>query len=1097
MAKKRRKKKDTWQNARERIQEGLRGGSTRLDLRTLGLTSLPESIGQLAYLQSLDLTVNELTSLPESIGHLAHLESLDLSFNRLTWLPKSIGQLACLRMLLLRKNQLTLLPESIGQLARLQSLGLSSNNLTLLPESIGQLRNLQTLRVSENQLRSLPESIGHLANLQSLDLKLNRLTSLPQSIGQLRNLESLDLLSNRLTSLPESIGQLRNLESLDLRSNQLTSLPESIGQLANLRSLDLSSNNLTSLPESIRRLTGLRSLFLHGNEALGLAPEVLGPAWLEVGQENVAPAEPAKIHDYYFRLRPGKRPIHEAKLLLVGFGAVGKTSLVKRLVRGLFHAGEPKTDGIEVTRWPLLLPGGENVQLNVWDFGGQEIMHSTHQFFLTERSLYLVVLNGRQGHEDSDAEYWLNLVQSFGGDSPVIVVVNKVKEQPFDLNRRGLKAKYPAVRAFVETDCAGPTPKDPRGPMGIEELHQAILRETDRLEHLRDAFPAAWFAIKERLSGMAEDYLTFEQYREICRNLGEREPEAQDSLAGHLHNLGIALNYKDDPRLRDMHVLNPRWVTEGIYKIINAPLLAERKGELRLKDVGGMLDPNRYPRERHLFLLELMGKFELCLPFSDRPGEYLVPDLLGKEQAPEADDFRPAQCLNFQYQYPVRPEGFLPRFLVRTYKLSEGQARWRTGVILQYEGSRALVKAELLEKRIAVSVSGPGAQRGRLLAVIRSNFDHIHAGLAFRPEELVPLPGHPQAVVPYQELLTWERAGRTEVERVFGDEVFTLDVPKLLGTVDFGRPRSRRGGLRHGLHPEDRPAEEAVDVGILMALKEEFAEFFPQIEGRCRTEQDPMTGAYFYHFEQPVPAGRPYQCVATFVGAMGELKAGLLTERLLHQQGPETLVWLGIGAGIDKDVKVGDVVAATEVESYAQDAKAVEAEGPLKFAFQDAGQAYRPNEDLVNEVRNFRFAHAEAFADWQRSAWQKLQSEVPEDALQALLDERLVGQRPAIHEGPMASGPFVGATTDFCAWVKTKNRKFLVLEMESGGFLAAVSAATLPAHSLVLRGVSDYGDERKAQLDRIGHGVLRRWAMANAVGLLWKLLEAGVLPRAT
>jgi nucleoside phosphorylase len=218
---------------------------------------------------------------------------------------------------------------------------------------------------------------------------------------------------------------------------------------------------------------------------------------------------------------------------------------------------------------------------------------------------------------------------------------------------------------------------------------------------------------------------------------------------------------------------------------------------------------------------------------------------------------------------------------------------------------------------------------------------------------------------------------------------------------------------------------------------------------------------------------------------------------VLRQYGPETLVWLGIGAGIDKDVKVGDVVAATAVESYAQDAKAVAAEGPLKFAFQDAGQSYRPNEDLVNEVRNFPFAHAEAFADWQRGAWERLQDEVPKDVLGPLVESRLVGQCPAIHEGPMASGPFVGATKEFCDWVKTMNRKFLILEMESGGFLAAVSAATLPAHSLVLRGVSDYGDERKAQLDRIGQGVLRRYAMANAAGLLWKLLEAGVLPRAT
>jgi internalin A len=86
---------------------------------------------------------------------------------------------------------------------------------------------------------------------------------------------------------------------------------------------------------------------------------------------------------------------------------------------------QKKTEGIQITPWSLKL-NGEEVRLHVWDFGGQEIMHATHQFFLTERSLYLLVLNGREGGEDADADYWLRLIESFGGNSPVIVVLNKI-----------------------------------------------------------------------------------------------------------------------------------------------------------------------------------------------------------------------------------------------------------------------------------------------------------------------------------------------------------------------------------------------------------------------------------------------------------------------------------------------------------------------------------------------------------------------------------------------------------------------------------------------------------------------------------------------
>jgi GTPase SAR1 family protein len=55
-----------------------------------------------------------------------------------------------------------------------------------------------------------------------------------------------------------------------------------------------------------------------------------------------------------------------------------------------------------------MLPDGDATAL-VWDFGGQEIMHGTHQFFLSHRSLYLVVLDGRHDRAKQDAEYWLKL----------------------------------------------------------------------------------------------------------------------------------------------------------------------------------------------------------------------------------------------------------------------------------------------------------------------------------------------------------------------------------------------------------------------------------------------------------------------------------------------------------------------------------------------------------------------------------------------------------------------------------------------------------------------------------------------------------------
>lgn len=174
-------------------------------------------------------------------------------------------------------------------------------------------------------------------------------------------------------------------------------------------------------------------------------------------------------------------------------------------------------------------------------------------------------------------------------------------------------------------------------------------------------FPTAWFAIKDRLAGTSKNFLAFEEYREECEKLGEREADAQDKLAGYLHSLGVVLNFRDDPRLTDTHVLNPDWVTSGIYTVLNSRKLAERDGQISVSDLGGILDKEKYPLRMHGFLLDLMRKFDLCFAFGDdRPGRYLIPELLDKQEPQETHKFDPAECLNFQYHYPVLPEGLIP-----------------------------------------------------------------------------------------------------------------------------------------------------------------------------------------------------------------------------------------------------------------------------------------------------------------------------------------------------------------------------------------------------------------------------------------------------
>jgi len=705
---------------------------------------------------------------------------LDLSRMELHELPASIGQIHLLKHLQrinLNWNFLTELPESIGEFEQVQVLDLEGNRLTDLPQSIANLTRLQTLMLGGNNLSALPESIGQLKNLRILGLHGNMLTELPACIGQLKRLKKLGLKRNRLTSLPASIGKLVQLRILDLSENQIAKLPASIGKLARLQEIDLSHNRLVELPASLGKLGSLTRLALYGNPIIGIPREFI---------DRPSPAAPTL--EYYFRVQTSSRPLNEAKLILVGRGGVGKTSIVNRLLFDRFERDEKKTEGIRITEWKLQFHGKEKVRLNIWDFGGQEIQHATHQFFLTQRSLYLLVLNGREELAEADADYWLRLIESFGHDSPVIVVLNKIKEVPFDVNRRALKAKFQAVTRFIETDCADRT--------GIQELRAAIEHEAAELKHLRDAFPASWFSIKDRLAGMKENYLTFHKYRSICRKFGEMDTVAQESLASFLHTLGIVLNYKDDARLQDTHVLNPHWVTKGIYTILHSDILRKQKGEIRINEVSGTLEARKYPARMRLFLFDLMKKFDLCFSFPDDETHFLIPELLDIQEPESSAAFKPEECLNFEYHYHVLPEGLLPRFIVRTHRLSEGLPRWRTGVILKFEDNQALVKSDLQDRKVYISVSGPRSGRRRLLAIIRSDFERIHSDIRnLNPEAMIPLPKYPRMCVAYQKLLVMERNGIKDFPEVVDDMPVQIRVEELLNGVDLGSARTKAGTL--------------------------------------------------------------------------------------------------------------------------------------------------------------------------------------------------------------------------------------------------------------------------------------------------------------
>ncbi|MFM6685702.1 MAG: COR domain-containing protein, partial [Dolichospermum sp.] len=178
--------------------------------------------------------------------------------------------------------------------------------------------------------------------------------------------------------------------------------------------------------------------------------------------------------------------------------------------------------------------------------------------------------------------------QSFGGDSPIILVGNKIDEHPLDIDQPGLRNKYKNIKAIVSISC--------KTGNGRETLLKIIKQELAKLEGINDLLPKSWFRVKTHLEEIKKDYILYHEYEAICQNEEINETLKQSTLMELLHQLGIVLNFRDDFGLNNIPVLNPEWVTNGVYKILNDNLLlTEYRGMLTLQELKRILDDSKYP----------------------------------------------------------------------------------------------------------------------------------------------------------------------------------------------------------------------------------------------------------------------------------------------------------------------------------------------------------------------------------------------------------------------------------------------------------------------------------------------------------------------
>ena len=654
-------------------------------------------LNELYNLKKLSLKINSINNF-NFFDKLHNLIELDLSNNSLTDIY-FLDKLSKLSKLYLSYNQITDI-SFLNNLTNLTHLNLTNNQVEYAYVS-DNLKNLKILSLSNNRIKDvyIPKE---LTKLHEIYLGNNQITDIfiPK---ELKKLFILDLRKNLITniSIPKELTKLREIY---LGNNQITDISIS-KEITNLNRLDLQNNRLKKISNELANLN--LEIKMKYNYISGLLLDnnpIIEPPLEIIAQGNKA------IREYFASLEEGQEKINELKVLIVGHGESGKTSLLKRILGREFDPHEHQTYGIEIHQKQIEYIDRE-IKANFWDFGGQKIMHSTHQFFFTERSFYLLVLDGRA---EEDAEYWLKHIESFGGDSPIIVLLNKIDQNPsFDVDRKHLKDKY-NIKGFYPISCETTEGLE----VFIEGLHQEILK----VDSIEIKWSPKWLKVKEYLEQSAQHYITHERFEEICVDEQIEGKERQKTLMGFLHDLGVALNFKKLEYLSTF-VLNPIWVTEAVYKIINDKEVIENKGSFTEEILQRILFEDKFPDHKLLFIVKVMQQFEVCYQADEE--NYLIPSLFSIRE-PEIE-FDTSNALVFQIGYNFLPNSIISKFIVHRHSEIKDDLRWRTGVILEDKTLKvsAYIKADLKEKIVYIKVNG--VQKREYLSEIRKSFRNIHA----------------------------------------------------------------------------------------------------------------------------------------------------------------------------------------------------------------------------------------------------------------------------------------------------------------------------------------------------------------------------------
>ncbi len=700
---------------------------------------------------------------------------------------------------------LTEVPEEIGELVWLEGIAFSMDWRVCDGNRSYQIRSSNQGKL--NEIGQLPDSFANLINLRNIWL-----SGYP-NIFDLHDLTLLD--------------RLERLQILDISQTKVCNLEPLAGLFA-IQTLNISNTQVTNLSPILQLIKkGIHVRW----ETMSMESEgiYVSGCPLKIPPSEIAFQGNAAILRYFAeKQRSSTIKVREAKLLLVGQGKAGKTTLKRKLQDPNADMPAPgdTTRGIEITRLDETMPQtGEPLRINIWDFGGQDIQHYAHQFFLTGSSLYALVTNERI-QDSMHLPYWLNIIEMLGKKSPVLLIQNKDGGHCQALrDEAAIRARFGNVHNRVfKTDLSQAASESE-----FDELRREIVHQASLLPHVERDYLASFVELRGKLEAEADrqtHYLRWAAYIALMPELSE---DLLRDFANALTFLGVCQYFPNDALLSQFVFLRPKWIIDALFALLLHPSLEAKRGHFCENDTFEIWQ-GAGCRGMHALLVRMMEEFELCYRIEGGNHAYILPQRLPSES--KTYGWNEPGDTPVQYRYKFMPKGILTRLICRLHERIEadperGQRVWCDAVIFALPDGKGRVFAREVYSENTIELRASGYKRAEMLNEVIRKMDDINRDAKYdnlQVDKLVPCPceecvrAEAQGFHEYEALLRRIEKGKATSECKKSGEDVSID--KIFGKSGVKRPSSPQSG---GFYNES----QATTLKIFISYAHAQREYFP------------------------------------------------------------------------------------------------------------------------------------------------------------------------------------------------------------------------------------------------------------------------------